>query len=231
MSWDKVWDNVFLNQTWGKYPAEDLIRFVAKNFYHMPQRKKTKILEVGCGPGANLWYMAREGFAVYGIDGSKTAISYAKHRLDMECPEWEGELQNGDILKLPYADEFFDGVIDNEAVYANSYENAKKIYSEMVRVCKTGGKFFSRTFANDSWGDKTGKKVGRNAWQVGEGPLLDKGYSRFTYETEIEDLIQGVKFVEIEMLMRTGADRTKAIKEWIIIGEKYADVVACDKRV
>ena len=34
MSWDPVWENVFQNQSWGKYPSENLVRFVARNFYN-----------------------------------------------------------------------------------------------------------------------------------------------------------------------------------------------------
>ena len=25
MAWDPVWENIFSNQSWGKYPGEDLI--------------------------------------------------------------------------------------------------------------------------------------------------------------------------------------------------------------
>jgi tRNA G46 methylase TrmB len=53
-----------LQQEWGKYPPEHVIRFVARNFYRVPDRKYVHLLEVGCGPGANVWFMAREGFAV-----------------------------------------------------------------------------------------------------------------------------------------------------------------------
>lgn len=36
MAWDPVWESIFTNQAWGRYPGEDLIRFVAKNFYAPP---------------------------------------------------------------------------------------------------------------------------------------------------------------------------------------------------
>jgi ubiquinone/menaquinone biosynthesis C-methylase UbiE len=220
LSWDPVWETVFSNQEWGKYPSEDLIRFVARNFYKAPNRKEVKILEVGCGPGANLWYMAREGFTVYGIDGSKTAIQRANDRLNKECPGWNGTLVVGDITQLPFQDGFFDAVIDLEAISCNSYEAAKQIYSEMARVTKPKGKMFSRTFATGSWGDQTGENVGYNAWIVSEGPLLGKGYTRFTALHDIEDLITGFVVTEIELISKTANGRQHEIKEWVIIGEK-----------
>ncbi|WP_409176033.1 class I SAM-dependent methyltransferase [Brevibacillus fortis] len=220
MSWDPVWEEVFRQQAWGKYPGEDLIRFIARNFYNAKSRPEVKILEVGCGPGANLWYMAREGFTIYGVDGSKTAIEQAKIRLDSECPEWTGELVVGDINKLPFPDETFDAVIDSEALSCNTFENAALIYSEMARVTKQNGKLFSRTFAKGSWGDETGEKVGYDTYLVGEGPLLGKGFARFTNYNDIPELIKHFTIQEIQLLSREYLQENKIVKEWVIVGEK-----------
>jgi len=231
MSFDPVWEEVFRTQAWGKHPGEDLIRFVARNFYQAQDRGAIRILEAGCGPGANLWYIAREGFAAYGVDGSATAIARAGARLDAECPGWKGELKVGDITQLPFEDNFFDAVIDNEAVYANSFDNSVKIYGELARVCKPGGKLFSRTFATGCWGDGTGQQVGHNAWVVAEGPLLHKGYSRFTELSELPDLIKGFEIKEVELLTRTMEDRRHEVREWLIFGEKrLQDAVRVGKR-
>lgn len=220
MVWDPVWEEVFRSQAWGKYPGEDLIRFVARNFYAAPERSAVRILEVGCGPGANLWFMAREGFAVYGIDGSATAIETARARLNSECPGWRGELHCGDISVLPFAAESFDAVIDHEAVYCNEWGTSRAIYHEMARVTKPGGKLFVRTFATGSWGDETGLQAGPNAWVAAEGPLKGKGYSRFTSLQQLPDLLHGFDLDEIEQLSRTAADRTKIVSEWLVCGTK-----------
>lgn len=220
MSFDPVWEQIFKSQAWGKYPCEDLIRFVARNFYSAPDRGAVKILEVGCGPGANLWYMAREGFAVYGVDCSETAIQQAKARLDLECPGWKGGLFVGDIGKLQFDDGFFDAAIDNEAIYANPIEDSVNMYAELSRVCKEGAKLYSRTFASGSWGDGTGSRVGHNSWLVGEGMLHNKGYSRFTSLEEIPAMVSGFRINEIELLTRTQDGRTHEVKEWLILGEK-----------
>jgi ubiquinone/menaquinone biosynthesis C-methylase UbiE len=224
MAWDPVWEQIFSNLEWGKYPPEDFIRFIARNFYGVENRKKIRILEVGCGPGANLWFLAREGFTVYGIDGSETAINKAKKRLNSECPNWQGELVVGDISSLPYEDEFFNAVVDIEAIYCNAYAVSKKIYDELARVSIKGGGLYSRTFATGCWGDKTGQSVGHNAWVVGEGPMSGKGYTRFTCSDEITDLMRGFNVKSVEMLMRTVDNREHEIKEWIILGEKKTPI-------
>ena len=220
MAIDPMWEDVFNSREWGKYPAEDLIRFIARNFYSSLNREEVKILEVGCGPGPNLWYLAKEGFQVFGVDGSASAIQKAQARLNLECPGWKGNLSIGDILNLNFEDNHFDAVIDNEAIYANSFEDSVKIYREIFRVVKPGGKLFSRTFAKGSFGDGTGTPKGHNAFLASEGPLAAKGVSRFTEFSEIPNLLGYFEVKEIELLTRTVENRTQEIKEWIIIGEK-----------
>jgi SAM-dependent methyltransferase len=221
MGWDPVWEEIFSSQAWGKYPEPELIRFIARNFYKVKERNRIKILEVGSGPGANLWYMALEGFSVYGIDGSEKAVELSRRRLNAEQQGWSGEIRCGDISVLDFVENTFDAVIDHEAVYANSFDNAKLIYSEMARVLKPGGKFFSRTFAVGTWGDQTGEKLGYNAYAVAEGPMQGKGYTRFTSFGDIRELIDSQILIEsIETVSRTLNERTANVIEWIILGEK-----------
>ena len=70
---NEIWNKIFTQKEWGRYPSENLIKFIAKNFYHL-KRSEINILEIGCGPGANIWYLSREGFISHGIDISSVAI-------------------------------------------------------------------------------------------------------------------------------------------------------------
>ena len=217
-----VWEEVFKTQAWGKYPGEDLVRFIARNFYKVPQRAQIKVLEIGCGPGANLWYLAREGFSFVGIDGSAIAISQASKRLDEECNGWRenSELHVGDVSSLPFANETFDAVIDNECVYCNNFENSQRIYGEAHRVLKVDGALFVRTFSAGCWGDGTGQKVGRGTYFCAEGPLAGKGLARFTELDEIPVLLQGFEVLGIEHVARSSNDRKHMIAEWVVHGRK-----------
>ena len=69
MTWDENWEKFYKNFSGNRYPEPILIRLIAKNFFRIKTRKKIKILDLGCGEGANLWFLAREGFDAYGIDG------------------------------------------------------------------------------------------------------------------------------------------------------------------
>lgn len=216
MAWNPVWEKIFASRAWGRYPGEELVRFVARNFYDAPDRAAIKFLELGCGPGPNLWFLAREGFTAFGIDGSPSALCQARARLNQEVPNWRGALMCGELLRLSFPDNSFDAAIDNEAVCCNSFEEACRIYAEARRVLKPGGKLFVRTFATGSWGDGTGPQAGHNSWIVAEGPLAGEGLARFTEETEIPLLLSRFRIVNRELLVRTCENGKKQICEWLI---------------
>ena len=220
--WDAVWEDIFRSREWGKYPSEDLIRFVARHFYQVADRSSVRLLEVGCGPGANLWYLAREGFSFVGIDGSETAIGKAEKRLDDECPGWRarGELRVGDIVKLPFANAAFDAVIDNEAISCNNFDASCAMYAEISRVLKPGGRMYSRTFAEGSWGDGSGESLGHGAWHFADGPLAGKGLCRFTAEEDIPVLAKSMQLQNVEMLRWTTENQKHEIREWLITALK-----------
>ena len=138
-SWDSVWEEVFSSREWGKYPSESIVRFVASKFFHR-ERKNVRLLEVGCGTGANIWFMCKEGFDVFGIDGSKSAIEKSYKMLG--DAKLNATLFVGDIVSLPFEDNSFDGIVDSECLYCNNTTNTQKILSEIQRVLKQYGFFY-----------------------------------------------------------------------------------------
>lgn len=201
MAWDPVWDEVFKRREWGKYPPEEVVRFVARNFYKAPDRRAVRLLEVGCGTGANLWFAAREGFSVYGIDGSAAALEAAKARFAAES--LAGEFVRGDAAALPYPDAFFDGALDVACLYSNAQDDARRIVAEVRRVLKPGGLFFSRTFMTGS-----------------AGLASDRGVVRLMTEDDIPVLYTGFSSLEYDSIVRTDGGRAMTSKEWLITCRK-----------
>ncbi len=219
MSWDQVWEKVFQENEWGKYPDESFIRFVARNFYKK-ERAQVKILEVGCGPGANIWYMAREGFIPYGIDGSPTAIDKGRKRLQAEG--LKAHMDVGDIVSLPYENDFFDGIGDNECLAHNSRAQMDKIFKEIKRVLKPGGLFYSRTFTDKVYVGRTRKEVGKLEYKdVSDGPFGGRGFIRLVSEEDIKNMYG--RFFDILSVDRrdyTDSNQTVTISEWVIVCRK-----------
>ena len=212
------WDKVFTESP-GKdlaYPDESLIRFVSQTLSNKIQKRKIKILEIGCGTGSNLWYLSKKGYSVYGIDSSKKAIFLSKARCKKE--KVKCKIRFMDAAKLQFKDNFFDMVLDIECLYSNSYENTKLILDEIFRVLKKDGTFFSKTFAT---GMKYLKK--NKNWYTSKKKLplfSEHNLFRLTKESDIKKIYSNFKNLNWEYLHRTVRNRKYVIKEWLIYGKK-----------
>lgn len=212
-----TWEKIYQEQEWGKYPAEALIRFIARNFYQR-KRDEVHILEVGCGPGPNIWYFAREGFNAYGIDISETAIERAKNRLVSEGLS-AVELRAGNILSLPFSDKTFDCVVDNACLYCNSLSDTEMIMKEIQRVTKDEGFLYSRTPSSDMYIGKAQKKRGHlEFYDISDGPFAGKGLARLIDRQGINALYgRFFEIISVDRMDYTSNNGEIKVSEWVII--------------
>jgi SAM-dependent methyltransferase len=128
-----------------RYPNEELVRFLARHFFPIPraERAAVPILEVGCGSGANLWMIAREGFAAHGLDLSAEGLSLCRETL----AGWgvTASLHHGDMASLPFADGAMAAVVDVFSAYCLDEGGAARFLDEVARVLRPGGRFFTFT--------------------------------------------------------------------------------------
>jgi SAM-dependent methyltransferase len=222
MSWDPTWQQVFESREWGKYPPEELIRFVARNFYSARDRNSVKMIELGCGPGANIWYLAREGFDVYGVDGSPTAITRAKQRLAAE--HLSAHLKVGDITQLeqlfPPASQF-DAIIDVCCLQHNQLSHVVRILSQVFTRLRPGGKVFSMLVAGDSMGKASGREIEPGTFvDITSGPYTGMGLSHFFTLKETKKLFSAFASLQIEQSTRSFNQRKDINKHWVVQGTK-----------
>jgi ubiquinone/menaquinone biosynthesis C-methylase UbiE len=127
------------------YPNEELLRFMGSWYFDLPraERSKLKFLEVGCGSGANLWMIAREGFEAHGLDLSAQGLELCRMMLD----HWQvsATLTQGSMTAMSYPDAMFDAVVDVFSGYCFDTAGFESFLNEATRVLKPGGKFFSYT--------------------------------------------------------------------------------------
>ena len=197
------------------------MRFVARNYYGAPDRRAVRLLDLGSGPGASSWFMAREGFAVSAIDGSPTAVARLRDRLASERLEVDARV--GDIGELPWADGTFDAVIDNAVVYCNPFDACRRIVAEVDRVLKPGGRFLSANFTDRTWGYGRGRRVEPGGFDdITEGPLAGKGFSLLFGRAQIDELYAGFAERQIERLAWTLESETQLVELWVVTCQKPA---------
>jgi len=204
---DTVWEKIHSQRDWGKYPNEELIRFIARSFFKIPKsgRKEIRVLELGCGQGANLWFLAREGFDTYGIDISASAIEKAGQTLK----DWNIESVNldvQDITDLCFPDAFFDVIVDCSAVCNVSFTDHKKVYRSVHRLLKKDGIFWTLHYSDDSWGFGSGNPIDHKTFDnLSTGVLRDLGVKCLLSGTDLKNLLTdaGFDIATIEKYSRT----------------------------
>lgn len=212
------WDDKFQAQEWGKYPPEELVRFIGRNYKKL-KSENISILEIGCGPGANLWFLHREGYKVAGIDGSKTAIDKANKRLNCEnigLNKNPQDLKVGNFSNLPWDKNEFDLVIDIFSLYANTRETIKQTLSEISRVLKPEGKLFCKLWGTKTTGFKEGKEIEKYTFDdIKTGPCANMGISHFFDKDEINDIFSGFEILNIDTIQRTDNYASCEIEEYV----------------
>lgn len=130
-----------------RWPNEELCRFMGRNYFSIPRenRNELRILEVGCGSGANLRLLVDEGFDAYGIELSAEAVRLVSHLV-----LGTSNVKQGNMLSLEYPDNYFDGIVDIFSSYCLNEKEIRQFVNEVYSKLKVGGRFFSYTPAKDS---------------------------------------------------------------------------------
>jgi len=220
-TWDPVWEKIFRSQEWGKYPPEHVIRFIARNFYSASNRRAIQLLEIGCGPGANVWFMAREGFSVSVIDVSSTAIQRAKERLATEG--LTADLRVGDFTDLPWPDAIFDGVVENVSLGSNPLSAIERSLNEVHRVLRPGAPFLSSFFSDKTWGYGAGEMSECDGFtNISEGPLANLGFCLFLSRDRVPDVFRCFTDTNVERISWTLGGEQHLIEQLVVTCRKSA---------
>ena len=125
------------------YPNEELLRFFGRHYFSLSpaDRRSVRVLEVGCGSGANLWMIAREGFAAYGIDLSSEGVALCEKML----AHWgtSADVTVADMTSIPYPNGQFDVVLDVFSSYCLDERGFSLFLREVARVLRPSARFFS----------------------------------------------------------------------------------------
>ena len=134
---------IYKSKAQRKYPNEEMIRFLGRNLFSIPmnERSSIRILDLGCGNGANTQVLCKEGFNVYGLDISSEAVNLCRTNLN----KWglKADLKVTDMSELDYPDNYFDVIIDVFSGYCLDGVRFDRFIKSVYRCLKPDGLFFS----------------------------------------------------------------------------------------
>ena len=164
--------------------------------------KGTKLLDAGCGHGRNLVYFLRAGHEVFGVDRSPVAIKEVQVLAKKYSPGLSlDNFRMEDIEKMSFKDAAFDVVIRSAVLHFSSdIKHFNSMVSEMWRVLRPGGMFFSR-LASSIGIEAQIRPVGKGRYKVPDGStrfLVDEVLLREMSKKLGGRFLEPIKTVNVE---------------------------------
>jgi ubiquinone/menaquinone biosynthesis C-methylase UbiE len=131
------WEQI--NKKYKKNSAREatFILTVENTLRLLKAKKQGRLLDIGCGFGEIDVLLAQNtDFNIIGCDISELALRNARENVEKMNLSNRVKIEQGDVYKLKYPDNFFDVVLSFGYVSAATYIGAQK---EVVRVLKPGG--------------------------------------------------------------------------------------------
>ncbi|RYG22516.1 class I SAM-dependent methyltransferase, partial [bacterium] len=148
----------------------------------------TRLLDVGCGAGQLTIPAARRGIDVVGIDLAQNLVDQAKERAMAEGLEIH--IEQGDAEALPYEDASFDMVMS--LIGSMFAPRPELVASEMIRVCRPGGKIVMGNWTPTGHVGQMFKTIGKHVPPpaIFPSPLLwgDEATVRDRFDDAVVDL-------------------------------------------
>ncbi len=132
------WDEIFRRE--GRvYDAPALIMPEIAERLH--RQGCHRVIDLGCGSGRHVVYLAQQGFRMTGLDNSPTALGMTR--------EWAAAeglaagLVRADMrLPLPFASAAFDALVTTQVIHHALLATVRSTAAEIGRVVRPGGMLF-----------------------------------------------------------------------------------------
>jgi len=206
-----------------RYPFDEVVSTVMRLFANT-ERSKVNVLELGCGTGNNLAFLAREGFNVFGVDGSQSAVDTAN--IFLKTQNLKANIRCLDFNDLStYESNSFDFVLDRGSITHNPRSSIINIITQVKRILKSNGHFLSIIFSDSHSGCRFGIKQNDGTYSNFSHGYL-KGFDFPFYFASRDDLLEfydnNFKVINKIHQVKTDImsdDDVRAM--WFILAQKY----------
>jgi SAM-dependent methyltransferase len=197
VTFSREWNRAFLANTHlSVWPWSDLVSYV--NRYAKPAQGYRRVLELGCGVGANVPLFLKLGVDYFAIEGSEAAVEM----LHRSYPDLKDRIIVGDFTRDLAFEGPFDLVVDRSAITHNTTAAMCDVLRMVFDRLRPGGKllgidWFSTEYDDARQGDALDSHTRSNL----SGQFSGIGAVHFSDQEHIADLLKGAGFI-LERLER-----------------------------
>ena len=165
IEWDQRYKENLQMSIW---PWSDLVSAVMR--LRLPA--STRVLELGCGAGANIPFFKHLGMDYHAVEGSPVIVDQLHERF----PEYKDTIKCGDFTQEIPFDGAFDLIIDRAAITHNSTKNIESVIRLIHHYLNVQGYFVGiHWFSTQHPQFGQGKKIDIFTEKYNDGPFKDLG--------------------------------------------------------
>lgn len=179
-----MWDERYSSEeyAYGKTPNQ----FLAEHFNVIP---KGKVLSLAEGEGRNAVFLARQGYSVTAVDGSRVGLQKAKKLADENGVSLE--LVHADLAEFDIGESKWDGIISIFCPLPSALR--KELHKKVVAGLKPNGVFLLEAYTPDQLTYRTGGGNSADTMTTKASLILELEGLRFKHLIELErDVVEGV---------------------------------------
>lgn len=219
MTFSQEWEQAYRNNTHiSIWPWSDLVSLVMK--YASPIKSKFRVLELGCGAGANIPFFTSLGVRYYAMDGSSIMIE----KLRKKFPRLKENLKVSDFTQnIPFRGDF-DLVIDRGSLTHNPTKGIISCLDQVHKKLKFGGKYigidwFSTLHSDYSNGLRYEDKYTRTGYQYGQ--FANVGHVHFSDRSHLQDLFSRFYILVLQhKIVKTEIPENFTFASWNLVAQK-----------
>ncbi|MEM3442660.1 MAG: class I SAM-dependent methyltransferase [Candidatus Bathyarchaeia archaeon] len=206
------WDSILLNERYSREEPDEIVVSFAELL--KKEKRSSHVLDLGCGAGRHLVYMASQGFEVHGADISETGLKTSRMRLKKKM--LEAHMLKCSMNSLPYVDSCFDAVICLRTIYHQSLRQIQETISQIHRILKREGLLLVDFMSKRTFKYGKGIKVEENTFVEQEG--IERGVlHHFIDEEEIKHLFKSFRILKLELVEREVDGKLQS--RWVLIAK------------
>lgn len=220
MTFSEEWDQRYKDNTnMSIWPWSDLVSYVIR--YARPDRHGFRVLELGCGAGANIPFFTSFEIEYFGIDGSITMVKKLKEKF----PKIAENIITGDFTKdIPFLGDF-DLIVDRSSLTHNPTEGIKQCLHNVHNKLKLKGKFigidwFSTMHSEYQKGEPDEDIFTKKKYQVGQ--FAHVGRVHFSDKLHLLDLFTkfNILVLEHKIIKTEIPNEGRNFASWNIVAQK-----------